>query len=235
MPHYVQYKQHPTTHAFEAFAVVPGPNRRAFMHLRRLIALDGTHTHGKYPMTLLAVTSLDANNNIVLLAFALVLIENKEWWKWFLHLIFEAFEKAGIDDDEDPVLFISDADKGLKTALEEEFPSAYHSMCMKHLSGNVSRRFGAQAASFVFRLAKARTGAAYSAIEEELRVLPNGPGAIAYLGTHDVARWARCRLPHERFGGLALAGILNISGLVERLLVIEVSSLYSRVNTATEC
>ena len=106
-------------------------------------------------MTLLAATSLDGQtNNTVLLAFALVSIGNKEWWKWFLYFVSKAFEESGINDDEDPVVFINDADKGLKTALEEEFPSTYHSMCISHLLDNVTTASCAQPVSFVFRHAR---------------------------------------------------------------------------------
>ena len=48
MPHRVAYKQSNLTHAFGAFAIAPGPHRHAFRHLRRFVALDGTHTRGKY-------------------------------------------------------------------------------------------------------------------------------------------------------------------------------------------
>ena len=77
MPHHVAYKQNSNTNAFKAFAVAPGPNRRAFSCLRNFVALDGAHMRGRYPMTLLVATALNGNNNIVLLAFALVPIENK--------------------------------------------------------------------------------------------------------------------------------------------------------------
>lgn len=61
--HWVDYKQHPITNAFEAFALAPGPCRTGLRYLRPLIALDGAHTAGTYKMTLFLATGLDANNN----------------------------------------------------------------------------------------------------------------------------------------------------------------------------
>ena len=98
------------------------------------------------------------------------------------------------------MVFISDADKGLKAAVEAEFPASYHGMCVWHLSENVRTRFGAQAASFTFRLAKAKTEDAWLAVKEELRAVPNGPKAIEYLEKTEESRWVRCLFPYPRFG-----------------------------------
>lgn len=72
-------------------------------------------------MTLIAATTIDGNNNIVLLACAPVPIENKKWWTWFLSFLSDAFDVSEINeinDDEAPVMLISNADNGLKSALK---------------------------------------------------------------------------------------------------------------------
>lgn len=196
------FKQHDTTSAFQAFAVAPGPNRSAFKHLRRFVTLNGDHTWGKYLMTLLAATMLDANNNIVLMAFALFPIKNKEWWAWFLSFLSDAFNVSGINDADKPIVFIPDADKKLKAALEDVFPSSYHDgMYVWHLSENVRTKHGcAQAAAFVFPLAKAKTELAYETIKAQLCLVPGGPKAIEYLNKQDINQWARHAFPLSRFG-----------------------------------
>ena len=80
-------------------------------------------------MTLMLASALNANGQIILLALALVPAETKEWWAWFLGFVGEAYDEGGINDEEgEPVVFISDRDKGLEGAIDEEFPEAYHAM-----------------------------------------------------------------------------------------------------------
>jgi hypothetical protein len=56
----------------------------AFRHCRPVFSIDGTFLLGKYQGTLLIAISVDANNKLVPLAFALVEKENKDSWEWFL-------------------------------------------------------------------------------------------------------------------------------------------------------
>ena len=71
------------TGEFEALAIAPGPCRSASTALRPYTGLDGTHTKSRFRMMLLIATGIDANGQILLLAWALVPTENKEWWTWF--------------------------------------------------------------------------------------------------------------------------------------------------------
>ena len=59
----------------------------AFRHCRPVFSIDGTFLLGKYQGTLLIAISVDANNKLVPLAFALVEKENKDSWGWFLRLV----------------------------------------------------------------------------------------------------------------------------------------------------
>jgi hypothetical protein len=58
--------------------------RYAGRHLRGFTAIDGTHTKSRYRMILLIACGIDANSNVVPLAWALVPIEDEIWWNWFL-------------------------------------------------------------------------------------------------------------------------------------------------------
>ena len=71
-----------------------------------MIVIDGTHT--KLPdfrhIILLAMT-FDSENQIVILSFAIVDVENKDNWVWFHEKLQENF--PGFD------CLMSDADKGI--------------------------------------------------------------------------------------------------------------------------
>ena len=51
---------------------------------RPIIGLDGCYLKGRFEGQILAVTARDANDNIFLVAFAVVEQENKDSWVWFL-------------------------------------------------------------------------------------------------------------------------------------------------------
>jgi hypothetical protein len=56
---------------------------------RPFIGLDGCFLKGYYGGQLLSAVSQDANNHIYVVAYAVVDVENKENWKWFLTLLHE--------------------------------------------------------------------------------------------------------------------------------------------------
>ncbi|XP_075483554.1 uncharacterized protein LOC142523707 [Primulina tabacum] len=58
-----------------------------FEHCRKIISVDGTHLYTKYKHKMLIVVGLDANNQILPLAFAIFDEETYDSWKWFLELL----------------------------------------------------------------------------------------------------------------------------------------------------
>ncbi|KAL6199805.1 hypothetical protein ACLB2K_029587 [Fragaria x ananassa] len=52
-----------------------------------LIGLDGCHIKGHHPRQLLTAIDIDANNEIFLIAYAMVERESEETWTWFLEYL----------------------------------------------------------------------------------------------------------------------------------------------------
>ncbi|KAL9671951.1 hypothetical protein QQ045_009525 [Rhodiola kirilowii] len=50
--------------------------RKKLTHCRPILSIDGTHMYGKYDGKLLVACSLDANNGVLPVTFALVESEN---------------------------------------------------------------------------------------------------------------------------------------------------------------
>lgn len=69
---------------FNAAFFAPAGLRHAGRCLRGFTAIDGTHTKSRYRMILLIACGIDANSNVVPLAWALVPAEDESWWEWFL-------------------------------------------------------------------------------------------------------------------------------------------------------
>ncbi|XP_056697929.1 uncharacterized protein [Spinacia oleracea] len=117
-----------------------GPSIQGFQHCRPIITIDGTHLYGKYKGTLLIVMSVDANNQIFPLAFAIVEGENGESWPWFMACIRRfVTQRTGL-------CVLSDRHLGIMKAMTQDNsgwtePYAYHIFCIRHLTSNVNTEF----------------------------------------------------------------------------------------------
>ena len=110
---------------FQAIAFAPTSLIKASCYCRGFMALDATHTKSKDRMMLLRATTINANNNLLPLAWALVPTENVEWWTWFLSFVKDHFLWASSDQ----MIFISDRDKGIALAINTNFPNGNQAHC----------------------------------------------------------------------------------------------------------
>jgi hypothetical protein len=88
-------------------------------------------------MILLVACGIDANDHVVPLAWALVPVENHDWWTWFLVYLKYCFP-ALIGDNHS---FISDREKGMATAVAETFPDTLHFYCCQYIADNLQQRY----------------------------------------------------------------------------------------------
>lgn len=54
---------------------------------RPVVGLDGCHIKGPHPGQLLCAIGIDANNGMYPIAYAIVEIENRCTWTWFLEIL----------------------------------------------------------------------------------------------------------------------------------------------------
>lgn len=122
---------------FEAVFFALAGCAKACSQLRKFIAVDGTHTRSKYQIQLLIATRINANNNKVLLAQALVLIKDKYQQTQF----FKHFYIAHPPTQRESQIFISDREKGIALALEKVYSLAFYVYCCQHIADNVQTKF----------------------------------------------------------------------------------------------
>lgn len=102
---------------------------------RPIIGVDGCFLKGGHGGQLLSAVSLDPNNNIFPIAYAIVESETKDSWMWFLNLL-----NADIGfENEHTWTFMSDKQKGLIPAFETLLPNAENRYCVRHLHSNMKR------------------------------------------------------------------------------------------------
>lgn len=179
---------------FRAIFIAPGGTRHAHRYMRMFIGLDGAHTKSKYRMQLLIAVGIDANNRTLLLAWALVPIENKEWWTWFCRNLCEAFDKV----EEEGFVFISDREKGLIPAVEELFPQAVHAHCCNYIADNIASDYGNKCKPLFWKCAQAKTKEAFKIALAALSSYSLEAGRYVNNILHHA--WARYAFPRPRFG-----------------------------------
>jgi hypothetical protein len=179
---------------FEALFIMLGAVRATLSCLRPFYALDGTHTRSRYNLTLLLAVGIDADDRVHPLAYALVPIENEQWWSWFCEHLVNAFD----DDLPDQYVIISDRDKGLLNAVKSELPGACHAMCCQHIAENIHKKYGRDHKAIFWQIARAPCESSFNIAIQALR--QDAPQAEEYLQSIGYENFAFARFPHPRFG-----------------------------------
>jgi hypothetical protein len=180
---------------FETLFVCPSASQDAYAYCRPIVAFDGTHTRCAHPQILLIATALDANNEIIPLAYCMVPTENPTEWNKFLHLIRSAIPllcKPG-------TVFISDREKGLKHGLPEMFPAGYFGYCTWHLGENVLKNTKCKEIRKIFdQMPYATTSAKWKSLLD--KIAKKNPTAAKYVeNTAHLKHYSRAYFPTPRY------------------------------------
>ncbi|XP_051149258.1 uncharacterized protein LOC127263977 [Andrographis paniculata] len=110
--------------------------KRGFLEsCRPVVGVDRCWLKKSFGGQLLSVVGIDANNNIFPIAYAVVEVEKKNSWLWFLEWL-----KRDLDiEDGYNWTFTSDKQKGLISAFESILPQAENRFCVRHLHTNIKR------------------------------------------------------------------------------------------------
>ncbi|XP_014506237.1 uncharacterized protein LOC106765989 [Vigna radiata var. radiata] len=112
-----------------------------FINCRPIICLDGCFLKGQYKGEVVTVVGRDQNEQMLPLAYAVVEVENKDSWTWFLQLLIEDLRGNEVCGR---CTWMYDQQKGLVPAIQELLPSAKQRFCMRHLYANFRKRFCGQ-------------------------------------------------------------------------------------------
>lgn len=168
---------------FARCAVFPVATAHASEYTRNFLAMDGTHCTARHRLTLLAITTLDGNGQVLPLVWGLVPTESEEHWAWFLK--FCRGHLSGVDNDDSVIM--SDRGKGLIPAVRKNFPYAKHAYCAFHIKRNVETRYGKECAKLFWGCAYAKNRTSY---EDSIRKL---------RGVNDECGDYVCEIPPEQY------------------------------------
>ncbi|WOL01225.1 hypothetical protein Cni_G09939 [Canna indica] len=121
-----------STHHFRRVFWAFGASLRGFReYMHPILCINATHLRGKYPGVLMIATSIDAENRLFPVAFAVIEIEKIKSWEWFLDELFRCIPGyRGLS-------IMSDRNLGIIAAVRNVFPNAAHGYCMVHLVKNL--------------------------------------------------------------------------------------------------
>ncbi|KAK8694127.1 hypothetical protein V6N13_071684 [Hibiscus sabdariffa] len=99
---------------------------------RPILGLDGCFLKGPFEGELLSAIGRDANNQMYLVAWAVVELECTDSWAWFLNLLATDLDL----NDCFGFTIISDQQKGLEIAIKDILPRVEHRNCARHVFVN---------------------------------------------------------------------------------------------------
>ncbi|XP_048501297.1 uncharacterized protein LOC104908753 [Beta vulgaris subsp. vulgaris] len=154
---------------------------------RPVIGMDGCHLKGAYPGQCLVAVVKDGNNNIFPFAWAIVEVENKDSWCWFIELLLKDIGGAPLGEG---WTFMSDREKGLLEAFPLLAPKAELRFCFRHIWANFKLRFsGSIFKSLFWNAARATTEFFFEVNMESIKCLSEE--AYEYLANIPPQHWSR--------------------------------------------
>ncbi|XP_047149888.1 uncharacterized protein LOC124821985 [Vigna umbellata] len=120
----VKVEENEDGHIFRRFYTFLKAYKDSFVSCRPIIGLDGAFLKGKYGGEMLNVVGRDANDQMLPLAYAMVEVENKDTWRWFLELLVE--DLGG--------------EEGLLQVVQEVVPGVDKRFYVRHLYANLRKK-----------------------------------------------------------------------------------------------
>uniref|UniRef100_A0AB38Z7H9 DBD protein n=1 Tax=Paeonia suffruticosa TaxID=45171 RepID=A0AB38Z7H9_PAESU len=100
---------------------------------RPLLFLDTLSLNSKYPSELLTATSLDGNDGIFPVAFAIVDTVDDDSWRWFLSQLKSVLSTI------QPITFVADRWVALRFSISSIFENSNHGYCLHHLTEDLKK------------------------------------------------------------------------------------------------
>ncbi|GJS93254.1 pentatricopeptide repeat-containing protein [Tanacetum coccineum] len=153
---------------------------------RHVIALDGCFLKKPNVGEILTAVGRDGNNHVYPIAWAVVNVENKDSWSWFLELLGEDIDMP-IGNG---LTLISDQHKWLIEAVKDVMPLDEHIQYVRHIYGGFRKQYsGVKFMELFWATSKASYPQLFNKIMQKINRA--NPGAHEYLIKKDPKTWSR--------------------------------------------
>ncbi|XP_014495011.1 uncharacterized protein LOC106756927 [Vigna radiata var. radiata] len=161
---------------FQRFYACLKACKDSFVSCRPIVGLDGCFLKTKYGGELLTAVGRDGNEQMLPIAYAVVEVENKESWTWFLQLLID--DLGGKD--------------GLLASFQDLLPGVEQMFCVRHLYSNFRKTFpGKDLKCLMWRAAVATHPQQWEAEMRNIKAINDE--AFKYLLSIPPRYWSRSR------------------------------------------
>ncbi|XP_049394915.1 uncharacterized protein LOC125859260 [Solanum stenotomum] len=181
------------SHRFMYYFFTFGACIKGFAHMRKVIAVDDTHLHGKYEGVLLSVVAQDTENHVYPIAFCVMDKENDASWTFF----FEKLKEIVVDEPD--LCFISDRHKSIAKGIVNVYNHAHHRYCMRHFSENL--RVNHHCGGYLYIYYNAAKAYSLEEFDNHFVEFKNKCLTAAVVLEYDVGfdKWSRAHFPGNRY------------------------------------
>ncbi|KAH0661393.1 hypothetical protein KY284_026324 [Solanum tuberosum] len=176
---------------FKYFFASYGAWIRGFVHMRKVLPVDGTFLRGRYDGVLLSAVAQDTENHVFPVAFCVVDKECDAAYEYF-------FEKLlDIVPDTSELCIISDRHPSIEKTLSKFYSEAYHGCYTRHLGENARKNFHCGAfLGHYYHATKAYRRDMFHNHFEQIRII--NVGVADYLENVGFHKWSRAYFPGNR-------------------------------------
>ncbi|XP_060200387.1 uncharacterized protein LOC132628640 [Lycium barbarum] len=165
---------------------------RGYTHMRKVIAVDGTHLYGKYEGVLLFSVAQDTENHVYPIAFCILDKERDDSWTYFFQQL-----KFIIVDKPD-LCIISSRHKSIANDISRTYEHAHDELCMKYLSENLRKNF--QCGDSLHAYYNAAKAYGYKEFDEHFQQFSDKSPEAAQCLKFKIGfeKWSRAHFPANR-------------------------------------
>nr|GEW52986.1 hypothetical protein [Tanacetum cinerariifolium] len=154
---------------------------------------DGLTYFKRFYGQLMTAMGRDANNQIFPIVWAVVGVENKNNWCWFLSLLSDDINLNGVAG----LIVISNGNKGLLEAMKIWLPDAEHRQCTRHIYANFKKkRNGLQFKRLFWKATASSMNEQFLEVMEEIKAI--NENAYTWLVDQDLNTWSRAYFEVDR-------------------------------------
>jgi Transposase, Mutator family len=203
---------------FKRYYIASSTMKHLWTHGLRLMVSDGTFTtSGFFKHVILLAVTFDGNNQLCIVAFAVVAIEDNDNWLWFLSKLVVDFQ--GIE------VFIADYSKGIEAAYFQDTlmeVGAKFCRCARHLAANCAAAKGMvgvtqEIKDMLIGLAKYRTVDTYNSNLQSLKAVHSKAAAWIDCNKDDFAAYIFLDNGKRRFGKVLSNAAENMNSAIKEM------------------
>ncbi|XP_049406269.1 uncharacterized protein LOC125869914 [Solanum stenotomum] len=211
------------SHRFMYYFLSFGACIKGFSHMRKVIAVDGTHLHGNYEGVLLSIVAQDTENHVYSIVFCVVDKENDASRTFF----FEKLKEIVVDEPD--LCFISDRHKSIANGIVNIYNHAHHGYCIMNLDKNL--RVNHHYADYLYLYYNAAKTYSLEEFDIYFVEFKNKWPAAAVVLEHDIGfeKWSRTHFPGNRYDVMTTNIVESLNAMLIDEREYPVTSIFNSI------